>query len=145
MNVWIGGSFDAIHPGHAALFHEAGQIARSRGFPWVTVAVNSDAFIARFKPAPVQPLHDRMAVVAAMRWVNEVQVNDGTDQAGLILQADARVILVGDDWAPPRDYLGQLGITQEWLDRYDIRVQFLRRIGGLSSSKLKQQIRAAVS
>lgn len=141
--VWIGGSFDPIHAGHVALFAKAGEIARTRGVPWVTVAVNSDEFIGRFKPKPVQPLHDRMAVVAGMRHVNEVQVNDGTDQAGLIVQSDARVILVGDDWAPPRDYLGQLGVTQEWLDRYQIQVHYIRRIGGLSSSRLKQQIRAA--
>lgn len=144
MNVWIGGSFDPIHPGHVALFKEAHRLAATMGQTrWVTVAVNSDDFIGRFKPRPVQRLHDRMAMVAAVRYVSEVQVNDGTDQADLILQADARYILVGDDWAPPRDYLAQLGIDQAWLDRYGIKVIFVPRVGGLSSTALKEKIRAS--
>lgn len=144
MNIWLGGTFDApIHPGHVALFKEAHRLSLTMGpTRWVTVAVNSDDFVGRFKPRPVQRLHDRMTMVAAMRYVNEVQVNDGTDQADLILQAEARIILVGDDWAPPRDYLGQLGIDQAWLDRYDINVVYLPRVGGLSSTGLKEQIRA---
>ena len=111
----------------------------------MTVAVNTSEFIARFKPPPAQSLHDRVAMVKAIRWVNQVQINDGTDQAMLILAADADLILVGDDWAPPRDYVGQLGVTHDWLWVNNVEVRYLPRVGGLSSTALKQLIHARAS
>lgn len=146
MNVITLGSFDVLHPGHLHLFEECARIAALPGMRpgrMVTVAVNTSEFIGRFKAAPIQSLHDRVAMVKAIRWVNQVQVNDGTDQAGLILAADADVIVIGDDWAPPRDYLGQLSITHEWLWSHSIDIRYIQRVGGLSSTGLKQLIRAS--
>lgn len=146
MNVWCGGTYDLLHPGHVHLFREAHRIAMTEGAPWtgrVIVAVNTDEFVETYKGTrPVQSYAERLDMVSAVRWVNETQRNDGTGQADLILAADARVILIGDDWAPPRDYLAQLGIDQTFLDRYRIRVVYLPRRGGYSSTLLKALIRA---
>lgn len=146
MNVWTGGTFSLIHPGHAHLFRECQRIAQSDGAPWagrVTAAVNSDAFVERYKGEhPVQTLAQRSEMVAAMRWVNQVQVNDGTDQPELILAAHTDVIVIGDDWAPPRDYHAQLQITQRWLDHYRIGIVYVPRVGGLSTTQLKALVRS---
>lgn len=145
MNIWTGGTFDLVHPGHAHLFRECGRLARVQGvgqLGHVTVAVNTDEFVARFKGPPVQSVADRMTMVAAMRWVNEVQINPGgDDQAELILLAHADVIVIGDDWKG-RDYLSQLCITQRWLDDHGIAVRYVKRLPELSSTQLKALIRA---
>lgn len=143
MNVWIGGSFDLLHVGHLALFEEADRLAALPGIRpgrMVTVAVNTNEFIARFKNPPVQPLDDRLAMVKAIRWVNQVQINDGQDQPGLILAADTDIILVGDDWAPPRDYPLQLDTDLGWLDKQHIDIRYLPRVGGHSSTRLKATV-----
>lgn len=148
MNVWVGGTFSPLHRGHVHLFRTASRLAWTPGtteYGRVIVAVNTDEFVAKYKgQPPVQCLADRCTMIAEMRSVTEVQVNPGGDaQRELILAAFADIIAVGDDWAPPRDYLGQLGITQGWLDEHDIRVEFVPRVGELSSSALKHLIRAA--
>lgn len=145
MNVWTGGTFDLLHAGHVDLFKECRRLAGSRGPGGrVIVAVNTDEFVERFKgQRPIQPLHDRLEMAGAMRWVDGVQANDGSNQAGLIVEADAGLVVVGDDWAPPRDYLSQLGIDQAFLDRFHINVVFTPRIG-VSTSQLKSRIQSRV-
>lgn len=144
MNVWVGGTFDLVHPGHCALLKEAGRLAGLDGMRpgrFVTVAVNTDEFVASYRGRPpVQSLTDRMMMIAAMRWVNEVQVNDGSNQPGLILAADADIVLVGDDWQH-RDYLAQIGVSQAWLSEHHVDIRYLPRVGGHSSTDLKASVR----
>ena len=137
MNVWTGGTFDLFHPGHVHLLAKCRDIADVGA---VTVAVNTDEFVARFKAPPVQTYMERIEVVQACRHVDYVQRNDGTDQAGLIRACDAAAIVIGDDWQG-RDYLGQLGITEEFLARYVINVIYIPRLPQLSSTDLKKRVR----
>jgi glycerol-3-phosphate cytidylyltransferase len=134
VNVWTGGTFDLFHPGHAHLLQEASKLGR------VTVAVNTSGFASRFKDRPVQPCWDRLQVLQACRYVSVVQINDGIDQAALILEAKANCIVIGDDWKD-RDYLGQLGISWEWLTEHDIEIVYVPRLPRYSSTELKAQIR----
>lgn len=145
MRLWCGGTYDLLHAGHLALFREASELAALDGRApgrTVTVAVNSDEFVLRFKnKKPVQTLQERLAMVAAIRYVDEVQVNDGTDQPGLILAAQTDVILVGDDWEH-RDYVTQLGIDQSWIENHHVDIRYLKRVGGWSSTQLKARVGA---
>lgn len=145
MNVWTGGTFSLLHPGHVALFQECARLAglaSMRPGRMVTAAVNTDDFVEAYKSErPVQTLEERRTMVSAIRWVNQVQDNDGYDQPGLILAADTDLIVVGDDWQH-RDYLRQLDISAEWLNKHHIDVQYVPRVGGLSSTELTSRIRA---
>ena len=135
MNVWTGGTFDLLHPGHIHLLRECFWLGH------VTVAVNTDEFVGKFKAPPVQKLHQRLAMVQAVRYVDRVQENPGGDaQPGLILQAGAKLIVIGDDWKD-RDYLSQLCISEDWLEEHDIRVRYIPRISGYSTTELKAQVR----
>lgn len=135
MNVWTGGTFDLFHPGHVLLLRECSHHGR------VTVAVNTDQFVARFKDKlPVQNLQERLTMVEACRFVDDVQVNHGGDlQAGLILRARTDMIVIGDDWKD-RDYVGQLGITEDWLKEFRIEVLYVTRDPRWSSSGLKAAV-----
>jgi len=85
---------------------------------------------------------ERSALVAALRIVDDVVPNDGTDQKALIEVAAPELIAVGSDWAT-RDYYGQLGITQDWLDERGVVLAYVPRVGGWSSTSIKARGRDA--
>lgn len=138
-NVWTGGTWDLLHPGHVALLRQCAHIAAGGR---VIAAVNSDRFVLRYKQrGPVQNLTERLQMVSAVRYVDDVQINEGGDtQPGLILDAATDVIVVGDDWKH-RNYHAQLGITGDWLTEHDIYVTYVTRADGHSSTALKERIR----
>lgn len=136
------GTFDVIHSGHVYLFAKCRELAGPEGR--VIVAVNEDAFIQAFKGhKPVQTVADRLIMVRAIRYVDDTVINlGGGQQPALINWLDPDYIVIGDDWAPPKDYLAQLGIDQDFLNARGIEVVYLPRLEGLSSTALKAQIRA---
>ena len=127
------GTFDLFHYGHLNLLREA----RKLGFS-LTVGVNDSEFVETFKG--VTPLHsnaERMANVRSLRFVEDAFVHYGRD----FIRDDLtrwypNVIAIVDDWQD-LDYLGQLGVTQDWLDRRGIRVAYLPRTPGVSSTLLR--------
>jgi glycerol-3-phosphate cytidylyltransferase len=122
--------------GHVRLLRRCHELAGPGGH--VAVAVNTDDFVESFKgKRPVIPAQERINVVAACRYVDDVWLNIGGDkQAELIIGTLPDIIAVGDDWKD-RDYPGQLGITQGWLDTRGIRVVYLPRTPGVSSSSIR--------
>lgn len=129
--VWVGGTFDQLHIGHLHLLRAA------RALGDVTVAVNTDDFVEAYKGRrPVQPLEHRLEVVDSIRWATQIQVNPGgVAQPDLILRSRAGTIVIGDDWWPQEKYLPQLCVDQDWLDRNAIRVVYVARVGGHSSTR----------
>ena len=138
--IWTGGTFDCLHPGHIYLFKKCSELAGPNGI--VTVAINTDEFVAGYKGArPVQSLLDREIMVSAVRYTGATQRNPGgAAQGALITAARTDLIVIGDDWRG-RDYLGQLGINQGFLDNHDIAVAYIPRWQNYSSSRLKGAIR----
>lgn len=138
MNVLTLGTFDTLHLGHLHLFETCAVLAGIGGT--VTVSVNTDEFVTRYKAGPLMTYEERAAVIRALRVVDEVVLNDGTDQAALIETVSPDLIAIGSDWAT-RDYYGQLGITQDWLDERGIVLAYVPRVGGWSSTNVKSRFR----
>lgn len=141
MNVLTLGTFDLFHKGHVNLLKRCREIAGPDGE--VFVALNSDEFVEAFKHhAPVVNLKDRWAVVAACRHVDRVMVNSqtaaGSSAAPTIDLAKPDVIVVGSDWEG-RDYLGQLGIEQDYLNAHRITVRFVPYTQGISSTAIRER------
>ncbi len=95
--VMTNGCFDILHAGHVAYLEEAKQ----RG-DRLLVAVNDDASVARLKGAgrPINPLADRMAVLAglaAVDWV--VPFAEDTPEA-LVAEVLPDVLVKGGDYRP---------------------------------------------
>lgn len=95
--VMTNGCFDILHAGHVAYLEEAKQ----RGDRLV-VAVNDDASVSRLKGSgrPVNPLADRMAVLAglaAVDWV--VPFSEDTPEA-LVAEIRPDVLVKGGDYRP---------------------------------------------
>lgn len=72
--VVVSGGFDPIHSGHLALLREASGLGDK-----LIVGVNSDAWLTRKKGKPFMDVHERIAILQSLRWVDEVWEFDDSD------------------------------------------------------------------
>lgn len=72
--VVVSGGFDPIHSGHLALLREASGLGDK-----LIVGVNSDEWLTRKKGKPFMNVHERIAILQSIRWVDEVWEFDDTD------------------------------------------------------------------
>jgi cytidyltransferase-like protein len=140
--VYTGGTFDLYHAGHANFLGACRKIA---GMGLVVVGLNTDDFIRQYKGEhPVVPFAARKAVLETVRFVDLVIPNEsGADSRPTILSAlngaIRKFIVIGSDWAA-KDYYGQMGFTQEWLDNKGITLLYVPYTVGISSTKLRRHI-----
>jgi rfaE bifunctional protein nucleotidyltransferase chain/domain len=98
--VFTNGVFDLLHRGHVTYLARARALGAS-----LVVALNSDASVRRLgkgEDRPVNPLDDRMAVIAALGSVDAVTWFDDDTPAALIEACRPDVLVKGGDWAPER-------------------------------------------
>jgi D-beta-D-heptose 7-phosphate kinase/D-beta-D-heptose 1-phosphate adenosyltransferase len=102
------GCFDILHKGHVAYLQEAKQ----RG-DRLMVAVNTDDSVARLKgpERPINPLADRMAVLAGLAAVDWVVPFAEETPADLIAELLPDVLVKGGDYAP-KDIAGATAVLQ---------------------------------
>ncbi|RKR89817.1 rfaE bifunctional protein nucleotidyltransferase chain/domain [Micromonospora pisi] len=95
--VFTNGCFDVLHRGHVRYLDQA----RALGDVLV-VAVNSDDSVRRLKGAdrPVNPVEDRVAVLAALACVDHVVVFEEDSPAALIETVRPDVYVKGGDYPP---------------------------------------------
>lgn len=98
--VFTNGVFDILHRGHATYLAEARALGAA-----LLVALNGDASVRRLGKGddrPVNPLEDRLAVVAALESVSLVSWFDDDTPLSLILAARPDVLVKGGDWPVER-------------------------------------------
>lgn len=96
--VFTNGCFDILHRGHVTYLAQARALGGS-----LVVGVNGDASVRRLDKAagrPVNPLADRMAVLAALESVSLVTWFDEDTPIELIRAVQPEVLVKGGDWAP---------------------------------------------
>ena len=94
--VFTNGVFDVLHRGHVTYLDQARSLGAS-----LCVAVNSDASARRLGKGddrPVNPLDDRMAVLAALAAVDLVVPFDADTPRGLIAACRPDVLVKGGDY-----------------------------------------------
>lgn len=94
--VFTNGCFDILHRGHVTYLAQA----RSLG-PSLIVAVNSDDSVRRLGKGadrPVNPLADRMALLAALECVSLVTWFDEETPLARILDCRPDLLVKGGDW-----------------------------------------------
>ena len=121
------GTFDVFHVGHLRVIERAAALGDR-----LVVGVSADALNLRKKGRePVFSQGERMAIVGALRAVDEVFVEESLElKRSYIEQYGADVLVMGDDWAGRFDELKQY-----------CEVLYLPRTLGVSSTELKQTIR----
>lgn len=98
------GTYDVLHIGHINLLKRA----RSLGSHLI-VGVSSDELNKDKKGrVPVYPLKSRLEIIASLRFVDEVFVEDSLDlKAEYITSKNAGVLVMGDDWQGRFDHLSK--------------------------------------
>lgn len=98
--VFTNGCFDILHRGHVAYLEEAAALGKS-----LVVGVNSDASVHRLdkgRNRPVNPLDDRLAVLAALGCVSLVTPFDDDTPLALIQLVRPDHLVKGGDWKPDK-------------------------------------------
>lgn len=94
--VATGGCFDLLHAGHVDLLRQARQLGDV-----LIVCLNSDRSVRRLKGdgRPLQPQHDRRAVLLALDAVDAVAVFDDDTPLGVLGRLRPHVFVKGGDYA----------------------------------------------
>lgn len=128
--VYVGGTFDCLHPGHLNLLRQADQLGT------VVVGLNSDEFATRYKRKPIFTYEERKAMLEATRYVAFVLPNEADeDSKPAILRSRARYVVHGDDWVGESLML-QMGLTMEWLDSHGLVLIHIPYTPGISTSDI---------
>ena len=123
------GTYDLFHIGHVRLFERIKQ-----RYGTLIVAVSTDEFNAVKGKRSVVPFADRLAMVESCRHVDLAIAEQAWGQkAGDIVHYGCDAFVMGSDWEGRFDELGAL-----------CEVVYLPRTEGVSSTELKQAVKAAV-
>ncbi len=131
--VMTNGCFDILHAGHVAYLEEAKSLGDR-----LIVAVNDDASVRRLKGAgrPVNPLEDRMLVLAGLAAVDWVVPFHEDTPAALIAAILPDVLVKGGDYRP-EDIAGSRAVLDNGGE-----VRVLAFLDGRSTSGIIERLRS---
>ncbi len=98
--VFTNGCFDILHRGHVTYLEEAAALGAS-----LIVGVNSDTSVRRQNKGsdrPINPLEDRLALLAALESVSLVVPFDEDTPLNLIVALKPEHLVKGGDWSADR-------------------------------------------
>lgn len=121
------GTFDVFHIGHLRILERAAALGDR-----LIVGVSSDALNISKKGRPsVFPEDERMGIVAALRCVDEVFLEESLEQKrDYLLQRKANVLAMGDDWRGRFDEFSDI-----------CRVVYFERTPAISTTAVIEKIR----
>jgi D-glycero-beta-D-manno-heptose 1-phosphate adenylyltransferase len=131
--VFTNGCFDILHRGHVTYLEEARALGAS-----LVVGVNTDASTRRLNKGgdrPINPLEDRMAILAALESVSLVIAFDDDTPLELIKQVQPNHLVKGGDWAPDQI------VGNDWVRSYGGQVHSIPFRFARSTTDLLRRIR----
>lgn len=131
--VFTNGCFDILHRGHVAYLEEAAQFGKS-----LVLGVNSDNSVRRLNKdtdRPINPLEDRMTILAALACVSLVVPFDEDTPLALIRIVHPDHLVKGGDWAPEKI------IGSDWVRAYGGEVHSIPFRFERSTTDLLRRIR----
>lgn len=88
------GVFDMFHVGHLRILKQAKEQC-----DYLIVGVSCDKLVESYKnKLPVIPLADRMDILASIKYVDKVVVQESRDKYTAFKEIGFNVMFVGDDW-----------------------------------------------
>lgn len=121
------GTFDVFHVGHLRILERA----RSLGDRLVVGVSTDDLNIRKKGRPPVFTQGERVDIIAALRCVDEVFLEESLElKRQYLLQHSADVLAMGNDWAGRFDEFGDI-----------CRVVYLERTPAISTTAVIEKIR----
>ncbi len=126
------GTFDMFHIGHLNLLKNA----KSR-CDYLIVGVNSDQLVEEYKKKKaVVPLDERMEIIRAIRYVDEVMRIDSLDKVVSWKKKHYDLLFIGDDWKGNPRWIK----TEEEMQKYGVKVVYLPHTEGTTSTLLREKL-----
>lgn len=127
MNIVTFGTFDVFHVGHLRILERAASLGDR-----LIVGVSSDALnISKKGRPPVFSENERMSIVAALRFVDEVFLEESLEKKReYLLLHQASVLAMGDDWRGRFDEFSDI-----------CRVVYFERTPAVSTTAIIEKIR----
>lgn len=126
------GTFDMFHIGHLNLIKNA-----KRHCDYLVVGVNTDELVESYKnKRPIVPLEERVEIVRAIKYVDEVIVTKTLDKQEIWNSVRFNEIYIGDDWkGNPR-----WEQTGKDMEKLGARLVFLPYTKETSSTMLREKL-----
>ncbi|MGA8845273.1 MAG: adenylyltransferase/cytidyltransferase family protein [Nocardioides sp.] len=120
------GTFDVFHVGHLRVIERAAALGDR-----LVVGVSADALnVSKKGREPVFSQEERLAIVGALRAVDDVFVEESLDlKRDYILQHQAGILVMGDDWAGKFDEFNDI-----------CQVVYLARTPAISTTAIVEKI-----
>ena len=128
------GVFDMFHVGHLNILKRARSMC-----DYLIVGVSTDELVRRDKnKTPIIPFAERMEIVSAIRYVDEVVPQIDKDKLGAYKRLDRKfdLMFVGSDWEGTPTWKR----FEEEFAPFGVRIVYLPHTDGISSSILREKI-----
>lgn len=121
------GTFDVFHSGHVNILRRSREMGDR-----LVVGISSDQLnFSKKGRNPVYPLRSRMNILHAIRYVDQVFVEESLDlKREYILEHQADILVMGDDWA---------GRFEEFRDICEVK--YLPRTPSISTTEIIEVIK----
>lgn len=129
---YTAGAFDMFHVGHLNLLEKSKEKCE-----YLIVGVTSDSVIEKTKKhPPVIPEKDRVRIVAALRCVDEVVIQDDLDKVKAWEKLHYDVLFSGSDWKGVERWVGY----EKELNKHGTDVVYFPYTEGISSTKIREKL-----
>lgn len=126
------GVFDMFHVGHLNILQRAKEKCE-----YLIVGVSTDEVVISYKhKTPIIPFQDRMAIVKAIRYVDEVVPQDTMDKMKMWNKVHFDVMFHGDEWKGTPLY----NKYEEEFAKVGVKIEYLSHTEGISSTILRDKL-----
>ena len=130
------GVFDMFHVGHLNILRRSKELCKK-----LIVGVSTDDLVMQYKhKLPIMPLEDRMEIIAAIKYVDQVVIQESLDKFKAWEKLRFNAIFHGDDWKGSELY----SQMEAKLKRVNVDIIFLPHTDGISTTILTEIIRRKV-
>ena len=127
------GVFDMFHIGHLNVLKRAKEKC-----DYLIVGVSTDECVESYKHhTPIIPYEQRAAIVAAIKYVDEVVPQETMDKIEFLRKRHFDVMFHGDEWKGTDLY----NKYEKEFAQYGVRIEFLPHTEGISSTLLKEKVK----